>query len=797
MIKKAVLDKFGSTKDRLKEIFTAQMPQEPHGLDESQVKKINRDIACREKMEGIIRQRINEGITQCLKRNSLWEAVDLAWDWTPISGVSLPLLQLAQGKINMESCVTELQKLPNAAKYLRKDGEKMQLDLPTFIEVEANLIRSFVTRRVAAQANKYNNLWPYYKYESRSTGQVGKLRADLMSQRADIMADQFGWRHHDTQLYRDMFLYSHSMDFVRSAWEVDYGYKIAEEEVSAPVLDERIDEPSVGEVSPLEAPPAPVIEQAMESTPPKGVERYVQREGISFFNPHPSRVWWDNNHAPASINSDSGCEFLMFWDVIRLKDVKENPCFWKRDEFSYMPETVELFATYQSYFSNSNITVMNPVASQAGLPLSSTAGNDRKNNVGLYSEGQNDASIFKTEFFWKLRPVDYGIGNYPEPVWVRFIVASDSTVVYAEFMPSTPAAYLGYNENDSRQTNLSFAHELMGYQDQMKNLLKQLVLLAEQEAFKVFMVNTDMVPDQQQREKIKARLEGRGWAGRPLVVEYSFEDLKELEIDLTPVKVTGTDVSGSMSAIIRTMAELIALVEKMASMSPAEQGQPAPREISATEVNEMSTTTQSVYTFISDAIDEMHAAKKRIVYESTVCCQESKIKLPVSARYTKETIRLAKLDVDEDENEPEVNKSKRFTAVIGADDLVHDYIFSTRDGAERPVNTAAASTLVTMLSQLIAIPNILQAFGKERVYMIINEIFRMSGTGVDVNLEKAEGEDDAFASDEMQQLQGILQQLTEQVKLIAEKVQQHDEAISHMAELALEVKRMAQPAATA
>ena len=685
----------------------------------------------------------------------------------------------AQGKINVASCASALASLPNSQQYVKKNakGEITSIDLPKFLEVDCNLVRSFVTRRHAAQCNKYNNLWPYYKYEARSTGMIGKLRADVTSQAVDIMADQFGWRHHDNQVYRDMLLYARSVDFVRASWEC---YE--------QIVPQGTSEEFSGEEFP--------------------VDTEIVREGVAFVNPHPSRVFYDNAYPLSSINTDSGCEFIGYWDVVRYREIADNPLYWNRDSISFSPPMAQIFSTYSSYFTQYYTNIAPPPSEQV-LPVSSdiSGNNDRKNNVGVYNGDLKDSAVIKSEYFRKLIPKHYGIGDYPHPVWVRFITASDRTVVYAEFLPSSPAAYYGFNESDHRQVNLSFAHEVMPYQDQMSNLLRSMLHLAQIELTKVFQINSDALTEEQIKA-LRAKFEGQDWNGKPIVVEYSAEKALGLGQEFRgAVTVTETHVTQSFEVILRAMAQLVQLAEKLNAMSPAEQGQPAPREISATEVNEISATTSSVYTFISDSIDFGHSAKKRIAYESMVCCKKGKLRVPVLNRYSKKTVESAGFEIVEEEDEDYSNKEFRRRTVLGTTrNAVHDYIFTTRDGAERPVNTQAANALVQLLAQLLPVPTVLQAMGKEKLYNIVNEIFRMSGAGLDLNLEMREGDDDTLGVDQIQQmaqmleqLQGALQQLAEATKQNSEGLAQQEqvnkeqqEALNLVGQLAQQVKSVIQ-----
>jgi hypothetical protein len=719
MVDLKVLEKRNSTQQRLKEICTAMQPANYNDLEKEQQEKIDRDIEWRKKIEDRIQYRLWESIQFNLKNFQLFSAVDLAWDSTPINKAVFPLMLYAQGKFDMGQCASSLEKA-GFGKYVAKDakGSVTNIDIPKFYETQVNLIRSILTRRLAAQSNKYANLWPYYAYESRSTSLVGKLRADIMSQRADIISDQYDYRHHEVQVMRDMLFYCNSVDFIRCSWEKEE--------------QEFFKEQAAG----------------LETDNPD-IEKRVIKEGLPWVNPHPSRVFWDNSYPLPSINSDTGCEWLGYWDVVRYRDIHGDTKYWNRDKVSYSSGMQGIFSN--PYFTSSQYycTIKPPVA----LPDYASQ-NDRANNVGTYASEQGDTSVIVSYFFWKIVPKDWGIGDYPYPVWCRFIIASDKSIQFAEFLPSSPAAVASYNANDNRQINISFAHELMGFQDQLTNLLTYLLLCLQADNIKVLIVDKE-VADAEQIKAFREQLKGQSAYTGTTVLEISRTKLQELGITSAEQVIKLVETRGSqLDVIFRAIGQLLQMVERMAALSPQEQGQPAPREISATETNLIAGTTESVYGFISDAIDEYRAAKKRILYESYIALGEAEFRCPVMNRYPKSVIISAGFKAEDGEQEQAIASGQprnqlytptqdRYTVIGSKSKLVHDYIFTSRDGAERAVNTQSANVLVQLLQSVVSLPPVLAAMKKDQLYGIVNEVFRLSGAGHDLKLDVEAGEENS------------------------------------------------------
>lgn len=768
MVDPEILNAVGTTQDRLREIFTCAAPGQTDVLTEGEREKRNRDYKIRQDFEDEIGRLLSENVQFALRNYQLYSAIDVAWDAPPINKETYPLILYAQGKLDLGQCVKQLSGTRCADLYVQKNdkGEPIGIDVPKFFEVNVNLVRSVITRRLAAQSNKFANLYPYYKYEPRSTSLVGKLRADVVSQLMDIMSDQFDYRHHEVQVFRDTLLYGHSVDFMRSAWEREVQW-----------AKEDMDEAATG----------------TDKKPT--FKNVIVKEGVGWVNPHPSRVYWDNNYPMLSINTDTGCEYVGFWDVCRWKDISKNTKYWNRDSVGYTSSMVQLFSTYAQYFSQYYCTITPPCspdkipcAGNGNFDLSSQ--NDRKNNIGFYAQSQPESALVIAHHYKKLIPKDYSMGDYPYPVWVHFVVAGFNTVVYAEFLPTAPAAACSYNENDSRQVNISLGHELMPYQDQMTNLMSLLLLTNKACNQRVTIIDIDtMTPEGV--KKLREQCKGKNYYTENLVVELSRTKMAELGVKVDDVvKLIETNPGAAVDVIFRAMMQLIQLAERLMALSPQEQGQPAPREISATETNIIAGTTESVYGFISDSFDEYRNARKRILYESYMAFGNPNLRVPVINRYSSKVVEMAGFAVVEEEaedfNTTDPTEPRRHTITGNKKKLFYDYIFTSRDGAERSVNTQSANVLVQLLGVLQQ-PLIASAIGKEKLYEIVNEIFRMSGAGIDLKLELKEGENNAIGVDANEQVQQILAQLTDQAEQSQVALQKVDQVIQNLNQQFLEI----------
>lgn len=773
MIDYAILNDHGTTQQALREFFTAPLPLSPkqrEGMSPERIAEyeaqLNDRSELRQKFQSEIQSKIGEAMRFGLEQYAFYSAVDYAWDSRPLQKHVIPLLAYAEGRITFESCRKQLNELPTGKKFLKVDKDnKPTIDLPTFFEMNINLVRSVINRRKATQCNRYNNLWPFFKYEARSTGMVGRLRGDATSQRMDIMADQFDYRNHHEQTIRSMMLYPFSVSFVRSKWEREVQY----------VRDDRAME--------LDDPKA-------EKTPCKA---HVVREGVYFNRPHPSRVYADNAYPMSSINTDTGCEFIGYWDVTRSGEIRNNHNFFNRDQIA-SGQSRALFTTYADYFNQYYDKISVPTEK-----LDPVSDNDRVANVGLHSASDDEMAVFITHHFQKIVPKDWGIGTYPYPVWLHLQVAGDDTVVFADILPSRPAAYFGWNNHDVRLLSPSMAHELMQFQDQLTNLFTKLLKLIQQDMFKMMILNRDIFPDGEKGERafkeLKSMMECESWYAKPTLIEASFRKLRDMGIDITPdniFKVVGMPPNDKITEVLNAIMQIVAMADRLHSMTSQEQGQPSPSGISATETSFLAGAKENIDEDFSNSIDQGRAAMKVICYEAWQACGVDDVKLPVTGRYPKRIVELAKLQVVmDDEEAPGSGSEPTYGAVAGKKSaLVHDYIFTSRDGTDRVNNVAAANAIVSALQAVNNAPEpvvkaVLAKMGASKYFSLLNTIFRLS-TGEDLGLEVAPGEDDSFsmgpdAEAKVEELTQVLQRVVSTVQQQGETIKQIMQAIGGQA----------------
>lgn len=727
MVSIDVLNKFGSTQERLKEVFTAQgvgrdlsvVPDSEFKgkagtISKSKAKQRKCDLDTRRKFADLISDRLNSGFAQSLARYEMYAAVDLAWDSAPVTKQTFPLLLYAQQQLDLSECANALNSVKGGKKYVKKNakGTVTGVDLPSFFAHNINLVRSYVTRRLAAQTNKYKNLYPYYKYHARGTGDVAHLRGEVMSQIAEIKAEQFGYREHEEQVLRDALLYSWNVDFVRASWEKEKQFRFTPASSSVPDLKE------------------------------KKVQPFVVKEGVVFHNPHPTRTFWDPTHPISTLNTDTGVQWCGYWDLVRYGSILDNLAYYNTDQVDYGSGWMSMCQQQSVYFKMYYERMKLPTMGTSAMDRAWRT-NDAKQWIGTYTSQTKDADALIGVLFMKIKPIEWGIGTYPYPVWLRVVVGgTEGTVIFAEFLPSTPGAYIGINVKDDRKHNASFAMSLLPYQDQMTNLFTQLLSICKAEQFMVIGVDTDFISDETLLRELKNDIQSDNWFAKRKLIHYSGSTAASMGAnDRDPIKIYQANTHPQAIRILfESIINLIQTIDKLENVSANETGQPLVRGnggVTATEASIIGQTSNSVFNFVSDAFDSYRAAKKKVIYESWQAFGHDDFRVPVLRRYPDKIVAEAGMRVeDSDADNPE--DPHRVTVLGHKRDMVYEFIFTSRDGSERVMNTIISNTLMQML------PVLQQAKGvtQENFISVVNAVIRNSGAGYDLIIDLPDADAD-------------------------------------------------------
>lgn len=804
MISIEALKAAGFTNKRLKEIMTAEPPPrkgkapiqpkpgqaplsitspvfQPYLLEKLPKNPTDWDRRCF--LETLIRGEVIEGQMRCAKNFNAYATMDLAYASLPIHPLVSDLTKCAMGYISLDQCEANISKLSTSAKntLFERDakGKAIGVNFPKLIEVSHNLVHSLVTRRVAALATEVYQQDPLMKYVPFSNNQTGRLIGDVMTQLAEQMAGAYGYRHDYEESIRQASLYTTSFKFKANRWDVEK--QVLPEYNSAPA----------GARKAGRAPKAELKEK-------------IVREGVRFVIPHPSRVGFDIAEPVSKLNNDCGPKWINHWEAVRVGDVLDNPDYWNKEALALDNTIYTWFQSYASYFSQyytglcvtlENAERINPICnapiSAAALSLS----NDRVAQIGVWAQNYRDIGTILTQHYKKIVPKDYGIGTYAHPVWVRFVMAANTTIVFAEIVGSAPASVNSYNASDGLLISPSFAMQAVQYQQMLTNHLTELAHVQAQGLVRIWALNTDGM-SKEEIERVEMALKSPDFSQlkdvvikykRKLLVERA-EDPRNITEKITQIRV---ETASKTNEIFNNIVQTLAIAERLMFFSPQELGQVSPRTVTATEMKAVRDTTLGIRDFHLVGVKQQIDADKRIIHDSYMAFGSEDLEVPVAERYEPSVIEAAGFEIVDDGtgNPPDGLYTIRGKKL----GLLYNYTYTVRNTDDTPPEAAVAQGLAQLYEILAKDPVLAENTTLEQRMELFNSLAGIMSSNV-FKLRVPPGTDAkktgaSVVTQMQQQLQqflpavgNALKQVQEQQAAMEQKIAATDAGLSALAQ---------------
>lgn len=444
-----------------------------------------------------------------------------------------------------------------------------------------------------------------------------------------------------------------------------------------------------------------------------GGKEKVVKEGVRWFRPHWTKVFFDTAHPLHTLNSDTGCQYVGYWSLVRFGDVADNKDYWNRDKIGIGKtpgwRSDALFDFYQNAYP---CTMKFPTFRSGGE-------NNREEEAFLYrTKDHADSAVDITVLFHKLVPADHGLGDYKYPVWMRFVYAADRTVIFAEPMGYCPAhAYtLDFDENKDRNTSLTL--ELIPFQDHLSNILSQFILTVKKNLLAVTAVNTDII-GQDFMEKIKREsenaLRGHAW------FSYSEKAARKQQSDVGAAFQPLPIQKQSTAEILNLLQTVISLMERVLGFTAQEVGGQATHQQSATESNIVAANTSIRIGHTAAGMDAAIHAMKKSVYNAFINYGSDEVVAQVADLHPegKKQLEAAGFKIEEGANST--------AGVVGPkSELLVEEFSSDRDGSNRINEQQAAAMMLTLIDRLM-VPQFAEQIGIVPMLDMLQEFATLSG----------------------------------------------------------------------
>lgn len=666
----------GITQDRLKALFTAKVPdKEIQNLTE------------------LIRNRIREGRLRNFSDFRQYAAIDLCYDaafhqTTPAlmrhvcdtlrkkdlkpDEALLAVKEWGLGEDQLFTCTT------------CADGSiKKILNEPTFYNVLVPILKAFITIRLAKLFNERNQS-PLLRYEPREYTDSERVKAEAVTDLVSKITDDFGYGDTLKAMIFNALMYSVGIAFPTETWYVDSQ------------LDDDGNE-------------------------------IIVKEGIRYVVPHPTRMAYDLNYPINSINSDSGVEWAFMWRLIRYSDIASSPLYWNKDKIPVGT------AWWDREMSGNFFAEIYPCRIQFPNELYMAAtrqDTSREFNAGLYTLQWGDKAVFVNNMFMKLIPNQHGLGDYKYPIWFRFEVASDATIIWAEAVPYTPLWYMGYDADQNRSKNASMALEIVPFQEVIGNVLTQILLTVKQNLVNIIQYDKEQISGD---DITKITNSGERLLRGLTFLPFSSTEARRINQSppsqaFVPHKFPYTSTQESF----QTINTVIMLMERLLGMSPQEVGQGGSHEQSATEMREIAINTSVRVEFTGSGVDAGVFAWKRQLWDACQQFLDEDFVAQVSSDVPDLEAVLTTLGFEIVENSKQSDGKVKISGKKRK--LVMDSIISTRDGPRRIDSQKIGMVTMQAVQAVAANPMLAQAVGAEPLLKLLNAAAKLMGAGNDFKL---------------------------------------------------------------
>lgn len=672
----------------------------------------NGDDAKRAALVDRIRDRVIGGRDFNIGHYSLYYALDLAYD-CPFQQITPTLLSTLIDKsaddqtvlnsikdwgLDPEQIFVEVPDPKTPGKNIRK------VSVPAFFKIYVPLVQSYVKIRWAKIVND-RRLVPFLKYEPAVTNALSRMRCETITHRVETISRQYGYFDVHKQAIFRMLHYAECLQFPVEEWHIECQELGADSKIEGePVKDKN------GKVI---------------------GKKVVVKEGLRYHLPHPTRTYYDRAFLPSTFNSDTGCSFAGYWRVMRWGDVSRNKDFYNLESVGYA-QSVDFYNKAKGYFDNvfRGCVINMPSLNSAGQGVSKLDA-EKLLASNWYSYNLDDQTVLLTEHFEKLIPSEYGLGDYDHPVWFRFVIAGDDTIIYAAPVPYCPVVYYGYDGAEGRTHCASMSLEVLPFQDQFSNLLTQYLLTVRQNLTNLTLVDTDVVD-----EKDIAAMSNWGerfWRAINFLRFSSKKMQKKMDRAsgdnqvVFPQKFNFQDTNG----LITGMKTILDVLERVLVMSSLEVGQAASHEQTAEEVKNIAGNTSTRVVFTSAAVDIARDAWKRQIYQALMAYGQDEFYAQIPMEEPIDAKKLESMGFsyanDDDPEKSFDSVSKKGFVKTDKTAIAYESFVSDRDGDDRVNNVEAAKAMIQFMLELMNNPLVGPKIGAAQAITAANLIAKMAG----------------------------------------------------------------------
>lgn len=681
----------------------------------------------------LISGRIRDGYENTLREHRAYYAVDLAYE-TPFAQTTATFVNhLRSQNLTYEQTVEALKNygLSESELFLDipgADGQTVRcLNYPVLFQIYIPIVKAYVSAIVAEIFNERNTV-PLLPYKPLKNSEKNKVRCDIITDIGQTMATQMGYAALYRQTIQQMLKYGIMLCFPREEWYSEYQ-----------ILDGK---------------------------------KELIKEGLRYMTPHPSRTYYDLEYPLTSFNTDTGCTFGGHWHVLTYGTILDNRYYWNKNNIFSGTNW------FQSPLAGNYFAEVFPCNMK--WPPRWVGPMSREDKLAWYNSSEDrDKAVFVTEHFQKLIPKDWDLGKYPYPVWHRFTVAGDDTIIWCEPVGYNPVWFMGYDYDEQMARTSSLALEIIPWQDQLGNILSQMLLTMRQNLTNVIFYDTNLVD----AEEIK-RMQNAGERKYKSTMWLPFDSFKNAAARLNqaqaffPVRFEKIPIAEQIQCLSTTLN----IMERVLQISPQQLGGSASHQQSKAEVVQTAGSGNNRIAFLSTTVDEGTDAWMRQLYDAEQNYLDPNFEAQISADTPDLEKHLADMGF-----EVKHKGDDQFTVTGNKKKLRLEGFASVNIGPNRTRDKEIAQVIFQVVGTVAGQEDLHKKIGAKNLLRLIEQAAVLAGAPADfkLNLDQ-DAENDQQVEPQVLEAIKTAQQATMQaieeklVKPMAQKTAQEDQEIEQI-----------------
>jgi hypothetical protein len=681
-----------------------------------------------QRLRNLISGEIRDGFEMCLRDHRAFHAVDLAYEvpyaqTTPTLVNNILRQNLDYNGTRAALSAWGLRESDLFIEVQNVDGMNVKvLNPPVFFQIFIPIVKAYVVA-VLGQIYNERDVNPLLNYKPLKNTDRNKVLCRIETDIIDDIATNYGYAATMRQGIHQMLKYGTMLAFTREEWHCDR--QLIEED---------------------------------------GKEKRVTvKEGLRYIMPHPTRFAADIEFPWTAFNTDTGPVWSLYWHIMSYGSILDNRMFWNRRH---------IFAGtnwFQSPLAGNYFNEVFPCQMKFLYPESGPL--SREDRMAWYNSSQDrDKAVFVTEYHRKLVPRDWDLADYGYPVWHRFTVAGDDTIIWCQPCAYNPQWFMGYDYDEQSARTPSLALDLIPYQDHLGNILSQMLLTMKQNLANVIFYDNQLVD-----KKDIDRLNNMGENKYRSVMFIPYDSFKNISARLqqnqafTPVQFTKTPITELLQAI----PAVLNIMGRVLGISPQTAGASATHQQSKEEVMQTKGADSNRISLISASVDEGIDAWKKQLHEASQAYLDPEFEAEISPDIKDLDKHLEELGFKVKE------KGETSVLVTGHKHKLRLNEFASTDhGPQRERNREMAQVIFQTVGTVSGQPELFKPIGAKNLIKLIEEAAKLAGAPRDFELTIDPNAEDGEVPEKIieaikQAQQATLQQVEEKIaKPIAQEIAQ-------------------------